>query len=1161
MDATAQEIEGLNPKRHIVRTKVLFRLNLFLGIQPNEAGKTWASFAIHFIQQLSAILFMTSVTGFYVSSFDASTIPIAALALNGFNTLFLLVCVRGVERYGMRNVIMPITVLASVSMISLSSLFMIWENRWIYAVAYVLTQVYFLLPRVIFWPYLNGLYDTQQSKRLFGFIGSSRSISIMLSGAITPLLVLIFGSKFIPFIACIMLPLQIPLYRYLARQKQQIISPYSSKKLKAPPQKITLRLLIQNRYLLLLSLAMSCFAAVYAFADYQFLTALKSEFTTDELTSFLGAFFGVVFFAQWMFESFLTARLLNHFGVGVVNLIKPVAVLVIGIVTLILPETMLVWGFVALKASERGLSTFFNTASNLLFRPVDHKIRDAAQSYIGGVIDSIASVVSYVFLLAITREGTPITLLDMSYIVIAICIGWTVCSVMLRNEYVVMLKSLFQSKHQKWEFDDLQIYEVRTLQTLFHMLESSSDNSVLHAIQVLRQQELQQHSPVGESAFQAGLLHLLEHPSDNVRMEALNTLAERETDNRDRLADYIWSVVSLETSTPILGQVIHTYCALKEEGALTEVANLLSVLNLSDINNSREIQAICIVGMCKYGGVQGIFESVDALKRFINSDDVEDKIMVADILGEIAIPTFYQPLLKLLEDERPDVRRAALAACGEIQQPKLIRPVVRHLQYLKSVAHAIDTLKKMGPRAVEELEEILNTEAANNAQWKVGLIRALCDITTAQALEVLQRQFERENSTELLTIMAATFVKQDDHFIKLLNRDRIEQLVNQTCQNYYTNLHKVHVLERTTFIGRLKETILAAMEEKMEYLFHLIYLLYPSRSLGKLHLIFQPGNTSGRADAMELLDSLLPTRLKEKIFPILEDVSIKDRLAKVSTIYTFRNASITDHLDELMRPQPYIKSWIRVVTIHKVMALLKPFYGSEMGRRFFLQEGIDPERLINNIESSLRLSNNSLVREIALEALCNIHVDISHQLAQQYADDPDEYVRHYAQSFLKGKAMSFTIEKILLLKGIDLFADANDEALAFVVHVAEEEHYAEGDQIFAQGDPGDALYLILNGRVRLIMQEDEKEIEIAVLTKGDSFGEYGVLDAHSRPTSAMAVTDCVLLRIDRDDLFHVLEDHIEIVKKMFVVLMGRLRKNLAPTVAQLDEENKVKMMV
>ena len=134
--------------------------------------------------------------------------------------------------------------------------------------------------------------------------------------------------------------------------------------------------------------------------------------------------------------------------------------------------------------------------------------------------------------------------------------------------------------------------------------------------------------------------------------------------------------------------------------------------------------------------------------------------------------------------------------------------------------------------------------------------------------------------------------------------------------------------------------------------------------------------------------------------------------------------------------------------------------------------------------------------------------------------------------------MISTVEKVLFLKSIDLFRDLPSEELAQIAEIAEEQQLASGDQVFAQGEPGDALYLIVEGKVKVHLADRE----LARLGGRDVFGEMAVLDSEPRSASVTAVEDAVVLKIARDDFRDILGERPEIAMGVMKVLTRRLRE-------------------
>jgi CRP-like cAMP-binding protein len=107
-----------------------------------------------------------------------------------------------------------------------------------------------------------------------------------------------------------------------------------------------------------------------------------------------------------------------------------------------------------------------------------------------------------------------------------------------------------------------------------------------------------------------------------------------------------------------------------------------------------------------------------------------------------------------------------------------------------------------------------------------------------------------------------------------------------------------------------------------------------------------------------------------------------------------------------------------------------------------------------------------------------------------------------------------------------------------------------GDSIFAAGDPGDELFLILSGEVVIF----NEHMELAVLGQGDMFGEMALVSQAPRSASARALSRSSLLRMPNDALWNLLPRDValQVMVNIAVTLSDRLRRS-NETVAQLPE--------
>lgn len=129
------------------------------------------------------------------------------------------------------------------------------------------------------------------------------------------------------------------------------------------------------------------------------------------------------------------------------------------------------------------------------------------------------------------------------------------------------------------------------------------------------------------------------------------------------------------------------------------------------------------------------------------------------------------------------------------------------------------------------------------------------------------------------------------------------------------------------------------------------------------------------------------------------------------------------------------------------------------------------------------------------------------------------------------------IEKILFLKGVDLFTQIPAHELSPIAEISDEVHYAKGQSIFQEGEEGDALYVIVEGSVKV----HRADAFLAALGEGQFFGEMAILDAEPRSASVTAESSLVLLRISRADFSELLDEKPEISRGILLVLTRRLR--------------------
>lgn len=133
------------------------------------------------------------------------------------------------------------------------------------------------------------------------------------------------------------------------------------------------------------------------------------------------------------------------------------------------------------------------------------------------------------------------------------------------------------------------------------------------------------------------------------------------------------------------------------------------------------------------------------------------------------------------------------------------------------------------------------------------------------------------------------------------------------------------------------------------------------------------------------------------------------------------------------------------------------------------------------------------------------------------------------------------------LRRVHFFEGLKPAALELIARVSLEEQHSTGTKLFCHGDPGDRLYLILDGRIRISRElAGMGEEALAVLGPGQVFGEMALLDESPRSADAIVHERCRLLAIPKDafdDLLFLHKDLAYEVLQSFVrLLTARLRE-------------------
>jgi CRP/FNR family cyclic AMP-dependent transcriptional regulator len=130
-----------------------------------------------------------------------------------------------------------------------------------------------------------------------------------------------------------------------------------------------------------------------------------------------------------------------------------------------------------------------------------------------------------------------------------------------------------------------------------------------------------------------------------------------------------------------------------------------------------------------------------------------------------------------------------------------------------------------------------------------------------------------------------------------------------------------------------------------------------------------------------------------------------------------------------------------------------------------------------------------------------------------------------------------------LLKSVPLFSAFTDAQLGQVLACVQHKSYPRNSFILRAGEETDALYIVLSGRVKVLIPDEEgHEVILSVMGPHEFFGEMGLLDDQSRSASVETLEACEMLRLSKAGFTGILKDNFDLAMLIIRNLVRRLRE-------------------
>ncbi|MEM6531063.1 MAG: Npt1/Npt2 family nucleotide transporter [Myxococcota bacterium] len=750
---------------------------------------------------------------------------------------------------------------------------------------------------VQFWTMTNEIFHSRQAKRLFALIGGGGVLSNIFIGFFVSGSVRALGTENLLYIisACMAVSLVAVLaLGQIARDSLEAARDRTAPVKSRGGAPLPRKKVFATRHVQLIALVVILTYIVSTLVDYQFQAIIGDAIPLkDDRSAYLGNFFAITGIIGGFIQFFITARILERFGLLIALILLPLMMFGGSVGLLAVPFALGAITFT--KGSENCLRYTINDSTlQLLYLPLPTALRSRAKATIDGILKPLsiglagllmALLVGRLDTLLGVHIGLSIETEQFGWAVLVGLVGWMTALVGLRREYMKSLLQTLNKRRLNFADANFEITDEQTLETVRQSLESEDIGKVLHALDLVPFV-----SGKGRDGVHERVMTLLAHEVEDVRVQALRTL------RRARAKSIKGAQVTpllLDDSPQVRAAAVLTLASVTRERAIPEAQALLN-------DDDLRVRSATVAAFVRYGGLDGVLASAERLKAMLGSEEPRERAEAAWVLGEVGVQTFYQPLLPLLADEDEAVRLAAIRAAGRMRSPELIENLIDGLGRPRLRRATVTALAAFGPQVMDHLVPLLENEATPRT-IRAALPRVIAALPANVAVEPLMRFIQdpdaevRNSVLQGLTLVRdhTPGVRLDDGKVRAALRDEAHAYFQLLAQQVDMNLEEHGALLNDAIAHRQRQT-----------LNRILWALGLRYSLETIRLVAQNLRSTvprTRANAVEVMDNLLDKREKPLIIPILDDNKPAQTLAAGAEQFSLKRHSRKGWLESFLR--------------------------------------------------------------------------------------------------------------------------------------------------------------------------------------------------------------------------------------------------------------------
>jgi AAA family ATP:ADP antiporter len=799
----------------------------------------------------------------FLSRFQAVNLPFVDIATAFGVGIVIAAYIRAARGRSLRNLLVATLVLFSSNCLLFWVLARYYSPRWLYPAIYVWVGIFGVLATTQVWALANQVLTTREARRMFWLVASGAITGGIFGGFYSKVVVKAFGTESLLLGMAAFLAV-CPLLVIVVWKQYRAVEDREPAKVSEASQEENLlssmKLVLASPYLRAIASVIWISNFVTAVISWQF-KAVAKEFipAKDHLTAFFGDFTFYAGILALVTQLLLTSRLLRRFGIGLALFALPVALLVTS-VHMLLAGTL--FAVVLLRGSDYVWRySVDRSAVELLYLPLPARVKFQVKWFIDTVIWRMGDATAGLTILLFAAHF-GLTARQLSWVVMVLAGGWLAAVWVACRQYVATLTTNIKEHRLEAERAVAPVLDRSTTEVLAASLSASDPDKTLYALSMFESSQKQAAHPA--------IRELLNHPSAEVRKKAVNILAAAGDKTVVPQMEALLGDGDLEVRTEALLYLAH-------------FAHVDPLERIQQLGNFKDfsIRSAMVAFLARPGKAQNLEAARQLLATLVaepGPEGARTRAEAARLLGMLP-DDFGSMLSQLLADSDDEVVREAIRSVGKLRKRRLVPDLLGRLSEQRFMPEVVEALARFGDAVVGTLRDHMS-----DPEVPIGVQREIPGLlaktgTQSASYALMERILDTDTGFRLQVLSALTNLHRAHPEFKCDTRLLETALAAEILGHY----RSYQILERlgSTETGKDQKVAPALsepMKREMERIFRLLELLFPRYDFTSAYISLQAKRTAVHDNALEFLDTVLKSPLRDMLVPLLDGkVTVTER--------------------------------------------------------------------------------------------------------------------------------------------------------------------------------------------------------------------------------------------------------------------------------------------